>query len=99
MMMKAAPVTPLVMTESEFGFQLLVIALDHPASFGMGHQFLEGHFLGQCAQPAVSRLGLSHWPLNQQPFTWSELHAGLQSACIPGSLATAGVSGKETALR
>lgn len=74
-MMKATPVTPLIVTQAELGLQLLIIPLDPPARLGMAHQFLEGELLRQGGQPIMSGLGLCLRPFDQQPLLGARLVA------------------------
>src|ERR1700736_4182664 len=74
-MMKAAPVTPLVVTQAQLGLELLIVPLDPPACLGMTHQFLEGEFPGQGGQPIMTGLGLCLWPFDQQPLLGARLIA------------------------
>ena len=46
-MMEAAPATPLKVSEPDFLFQLLIIALDAPAQFGQIDQTGEANILRQ----------------------------------------------------
>jgi len=52
-MVRAAPVTPLVMTKSGFLFQFLVVALDAPAQLDQADQ----RFLQERVQPLAEQQG------------------------------------------
>src|SRR3954471_2452543 len=64
-MVEAAPVAPLVVRQAELGFELLVVAFDHPAAHGIEDQLPEGAGVGQRRQPVVGRRGLAVRPLDQ----------------------------------
>src|SRR3954471_17893132 len=67
-MMEAAPAASLVMSEAQFLFQLLIIALDPPAQFGQIDQAIKGHVRRDGGQPILGGLGLTLGPFDQQPF-------------------------------
>src|ERR671917_2680895 len=67
-MMEAAPTAPLIVSETQFLFQLLVIALDPPAQFRQIDQTIEGHVRWEGGQPILGGLGLTLGPFDQQPF-------------------------------
>ena len=73
MVVKAAPAAPFVIAETEFPFQLLIIALDPPSQLGEINQTLEADILGQSGKPILGRLGFSFRPLDQQPFFGARL--------------------------
>src|SRR3954451_18434578 len=58
-MMEAAPAAPLIVSQAQFLFQILVIALDPPAQFREIDQALEGHVRWDGGQPVFDRLGLT----------------------------------------
>ena len=65
--MEAAPAAPLIVSEAEFLFQLLIVALDAPAQFGQIDQTIKGHVRG--GWPANTwRVVLALGPFDQQPF-------------------------------
>src|SRR5215472_14803225 len=72
-MMEATPTSPLVMTEPEFLFELLVVALDAPPEFRRIDQAGEGDIGRQGGEPVFGRLGLAFGPFDQQPFLGSGL--------------------------
>src|SRR4051794_23465400 len=61
-MMEAAPAASLVMSQAEFLFQLLVIALDPPTQFGQIDQAREGHVWRESGQPIFGGLGVTLGP-------------------------------------
>src|SRR4051812_12897355 len=67
-MMEAAPAASLVMSQAEFLFQLLIIALDPPAQLGQIDQAIEGHVRRDGGQPILGGLGVTLGPFDQQPF-------------------------------
>ena len=67
-MMEAAPAAPFIVSQAQFLFQLLVIALDAPAQFGQIDQAIEGHVRRDGGQPIFGGLGLTLGPFDQQPF-------------------------------
>src|SRR4051812_16881616 len=67
-MMETPPATSLVVPETEFLFQLLVIAFDPPAQFGQIDQAIERHVRWDGGQPILGGLGLGLGPFDQQPF-------------------------------
>ena len=72
-MMEAAPAASLVMSQAEFLFQLLIIALDPPAQLGQIDQAIEGHVRRDGGQPILGGLGVALGPLDQQPFLIARL--------------------------
>lgn len=66
-MLKATPVAPFVMSETDLLFELEVISFDAPAHFGGGHQFLERDGFRQGGQKIVGRLGFIRGPFDEQP--------------------------------
>src|SRR3954465_3667916 len=67
-MMEATPAASLVMSQAEFLFQLLVIALDPPTQLGQIDQAIEGHVRRDGGKPILGGLGVALGPFNQQPF-------------------------------
>src|SRR5436305_2091401 len=67
-MMEAAPAAPFIVSQAQFLFQLLIIALDAPAQFRQIDQALEGHVRRDGGQPVFGGLGLTLGPFDQQPF-------------------------------
>src|SRR5918912_3520579 len=82
-MMEAAPAAPLVVSQAQFLFQLLVIALDPPAQFGEIDQALEGYVRRDGGQPVFGGLGLTLGPFDQQPFLLPRLGPPLVTMCRP----------------
>src|SRR5712671_1299424 len=66
-MVKAAPASSLVMAESEFLLEVLVVALDPPAQLGEIDEFVEWNVLRQRGEPVFGRLFLVFRPFDQQP--------------------------------
>ena len=67
-MMEAAPAAPFIVSQAQFLFELLVIALDAPAQFRQIDQAIEGHVRRDGGQPILGGLGLALGPFDQQPF-------------------------------
>ena len=67
-MMKATPVSSLVMAQAELLFNLLVVPLNAPAHFGDSDQFYKRCGSGQRRKPVLGRFCLTAWPFDQQPF-------------------------------
>src|SRR4051812_39519343 len=67
-MVETAPAASLVVSQAEFLFQLLVIALDAPAQFGDIDQAIEGHVRQDGGQPVFGGLRVALRPFDQQPF-------------------------------
>jgi len=68
MMMEAAPIASLVVSEPELLFELEVITFDAPAHFHGIDQPLEAELFGQRAQEVLGGLGLGARPFDEQPF-------------------------------
>jgi len=66
-MMETAPVAPLVMTETEFLLQFLIVPLEAPAQLDQQDQFLERDALWQRREPVFGGFGFREWPLDHQP--------------------------------
>src|SRR3954466_1222837 len=66
--MEPAPAAPLIMPQSEFLLELLVVALDAPAQLGQRDEAVEGDVLGKGGEPVFRRPLLLRRPLDQQPF-------------------------------
>src|SRR5258707_1143801 len=66
-MVKASPASSLVMAESEFLLEFLVVALDPPAQLGEIDEFVEWNVLRQRGEPVFGRLFLVFRPFDQQP--------------------------------
>ena len=64
-MMETTPATPLVVSQAQFLFELLIIALDPPAQFGQIDQAIEGHLQRNGGQPVFGGLGLALGPFDQ----------------------------------
>src|ERR1700683_5639159 len=77
-MVKTAPASSFVMTQSEFLLQLLVVALDDPAMLRHSHQIGKWGGLGQSGEPVLDRFCLLARPLDQQPL----LHMGFTAPVI-----------------
>lgn len=61
-MMKATPVTPLVMMQSQLGLQLLIVALNASAPLRGGDECFDGRVGGKPREPVMPWLGIA------QPF-------------------------------
>src|SRR4051795_7087039 len=66
--MEPAPAAPLIVPQSEFLLELLVVALDAPAQLGQRDEAVEGDVLGKGGEPVFRRPLLLRRPLDQQPF-------------------------------
>lgn len=66
-MMKASPVAPLVVMQSELGLQFLIVALDPPAALGGSDEGLQRSRARQGGEPVVPGLGVAGGPLYQHP--------------------------------
>jgi hypothetical protein len=75
----------LIITEAEFLFQLLIIALDPPPQLCDIDQEIEGDILRQRGKPILGRLGFSLRPLDQQPLCRARLDS-LVSRCAGRTL-------------
>ena len=85
---KTTPTSTFVMGQSEFAFQLLVIAFDAPAQFGFVDENLQRRVLGQGREPIFRWLSFSIRPFNEEPFQrmrfgpivimrgWAQTHGG-----------------------
>ena len=71
-MMKATPVSSLIMAQAELLFQFLVVPLNAPAHLGDSDQFYKGRVSGQRRKPVLPRFSLSAWPFDQQPFFFTQ---------------------------
>src|SRR3954449_5987085 len=67
-MVEAAPAASLVVSQAQFLFELLIIALDPPAQFGQIDQAIEGHVRREGGKPVFGRLSITLGPFDQQPF-------------------------------
>ena len=56
-MVEAAPPAPFIITEAEFLFELLIVALDPPPQFCRVDQTIESDILGPGGKPILGRLG------------------------------------------
>src|SRR5438445_12887388 len=72
-MVEAAPPAPFIITEAEFLFELLIIALDPPPQFRRGDQTIESDILGQGGKPIFGRLGFVLRALDQKPLFSAQL--------------------------
>ncbi len=75
MMVKAAPVAPLVVPEAKLLLQFLVVALDAPAQLDQTDQLFEGDARRQRREPLFDGLGLGQRPLDHQPIFTAHLIA------------------------
>src|SRR4051794_20443462 len=82
-MMEAAPAAALIVSQAEFLFELLVIALDPPAQLGQIDQAIEGHVRRDGGQPILGRLGLALGPFDEQPLLVPRLAPPLVMMCCP----------------
>src|SRR5215210_2467547 len=67
-MVEAAPAASFVVSQAQFLFQLLVIALDPPAQFGQIDQAIERHVRWDGGKPILGGFGVALGPFDQQPF-------------------------------
>src|SRR3954452_12112823 len=67
-MVEAAPAASLVVSKTQFLFQLLVVAFDPPAQLGQIDQAIEGHVQRDGGQPILGGFGIALGPFDQQPF-------------------------------
>src|SRR3954470_17248595 len=72
-MMEAAPAASLIVPQTEFLFQLLVIALDAPAQLGEIDQAIERGVRREGGQPVFGGLGIALRPFDQQLFLITRL--------------------------
>lgn len=68
MMMEASPAPSLIMAETEFLFEFLVVALDTPAQLGGADKLSERGISGKGGEPVFERLCIALGPFDQQPF-------------------------------
>jgi len=68
MMLESPPASPLVMGEAEFGFELLIIALDAPAEIDDIDERRQADFGRQGREKVFAGPGLALWPFDQEPF-------------------------------
>src|SRR5208283_962664 len=85
---KPTPTSTSVMRQSDLAFQLLVIAFDAPAQFGLVDEILQRRVLRQGRKPIFRRLSFFIRPLNNEPFQrmwfgpiaitrgWAQTHSG-----------------------
>src|SRR5580692_4622593 len=83
MMMEATPSSPLIVTETKFLFEVLVVALDPPAQLGGVHQFTTAGVRGQRGQKVFRRLGFVRRPFDQTPLLGSGRRAVIITMCGP----------------
>ena len=67
-MVKTAPASSFIMTQSEFLLQLFVIAFDDPAMLGQSHQVPQRRVCRESGEPVLGRFRFLAGPLDQQPF-------------------------------
>jgi hypothetical protein len=67
-MVKTAPASSFIMSQSEFLLQFLVVALHDPTMFGQSHQISKLHIFGQSGEPVPGRFGFLAGPLDEEPF-------------------------------
>src|SRR3954453_7390913 len=67
-MMETTQAASLVVPQTQFLFQLLVIALDAPAQLGQIDQAIEGYVRRKGGKPIFGRLSVALGPFDQQPF-------------------------------
>jgi hypothetical protein len=72
-MVKTAPASSFIMSQSEFLLQFLVVALDDPTVFGQSHQISKLHVFRQSGEPVLGRFGFFAGPLDEEPFFRTEL--------------------------
>src|ERR1035441_6027165 len=80
-MVKSPPVAAFVMTQPEFLFEFLVVALDHPAVLADPDQPFQREFHWQTRQPVAAWLSCAGGPLDQNGSgTDSQVIAAIQQA-------------------
>src|SRR5208282_88165 len=67
MVMKAAPSSAFIMTETELLLELLIIALDAPAQLGKIDHLVEGHVVRNGGEPVLGRSALARGPFDEKP--------------------------------
>src|ERR1700689_882482 len=67
-MMEASPAAAFEVAESEFLFELLIVAFYDPTLLGDPHQLFQLDLDGQVRQPVFGWLGRAFGPLDQEPF-------------------------------
>src|SRR3954451_17404355 len=67
-MVEAAPAASLVVSKTQFLFELLVVAFDPPAQLGQIDQAVEGHVRRDGGQPILGGFGIALGPFDQQSF-------------------------------
>jgi hypothetical protein len=65
MMMKAPPTAALIVTQADFLFEILVIALNSPAHLGLKDHSPQSHTFWQRGQPVFEWLFVALWPFDQ----------------------------------
>src|SRR4029079_10856058 len=75
MMVETAPAAALVVPQSEFLLELLVVAFDAPPELGEFDQAREADVLRQGREPVLGGLLLAFRPLDQEPFLRAQLIA------------------------
>src|SRR3954451_24834073 len=74
-MLKAAPPSSFKVAQPQLLFQLLIVAFDAPAEFGLPDQRAQGTILWQRAQPVLAWFRLVVRPLDEEPFFRTDLPA------------------------
>jgi hypothetical protein len=67
-MMKAAPLASLVVSQPDLLFEFFLIALNPPAQFGEGDQLLARGPQRQRGEPILGRFAIAGGPFEEQPF-------------------------------
>src|SRR4029077_6109354 len=67
MMMKTAPASAFVMSQSQFLLEFLIVPLNDPALLGQFDQVGEGGLCGQGRKPVLVRLLFPSGPFDEQP--------------------------------
>src|ERR1700722_10560936 len=67
-MVKSAPASPFKMAQSQFLFQLLVIAFNDPTMFGKVDEVGQRQVCGESREPVFRGLAFACGPFDQKPF-------------------------------
>src|SRR5580658_8327078 len=93
-MVKAAPTSSFIVTETDLLLELLIVALDAPAQLGAVDQPVEGDVLGQGREPIFGGISFLCGPLDEQPFLDAAFVRG-GGITVCGSNTNAGEAGFE----
>src|SRR5687767_15634732 len=79
--MEPAPAAPLIVPQSEFLLELLVVALDAPPKLGEFDQAHEADLFRQGREPVLGGLLLAFRPLDQEPLLWARFAQPVVAMC------------------